>query len=222
VEEIRIEDLDMSGKISLLALAVSVAAPVLAGTIIQASAYDDVSNLGYSAGDTLGISFVGTDTSNPTFGTSWTSYWIFNLPAGTGPFTSATFQLQPRAFFGDGSSEIANFTEFVLSPTLLTTAYAPDDPTGLSLYDALSSGASYGQLAVQPSDVLLDCQLPTCPSQPGSSLSVQLNSLGLTNINANLGGVFVIGAYLSPGLAALILRRDSAFVYLTKDKPPVL
>ena len=121
-----------------------------------------------------------------------------NLPTGTGPITSATFDLKPRAFFGDGSSETVNFTEFVLSPSLLTTAYAPNNATGVSLYNALSSGASYGQLAVQPSDALLGCQLPACPSQPGNTLLFQFNSLGLADINADLGGVFVVGAYLSP------------------------
>lgn len=182
-----------------LALAVLLAAPLLsADAIVQPSAFDDVSNLGFSAGNNPGISFVGNDTSNPSNGTSFVSYWLFNLPTGTGPITSATFDLKPRAFFGDGSSESVVFTEYLLSPTLLSTAYAPGNATGLSVYNALSSGATYGQLNVQPSDALLDCQIPTCPSQTGDTLAFQLNATGLADINADLGGVFVIGASLSP------------------------
>ena len=189
----------MLGNISRVAFAISIAASVLtAETIVQPSAYDDVSNLGYSAGNTSGISFVGADTSNPPLGTSWHSYWVFNLPTGTGPITSATFDLKPRNYFGDGSSETVDFTEFVLSPSLLATAYAAGNATGISVYNALGSGAAYGQLSVQPSDALVDCQLPTCPAQTGNTLFLQLNSTALAEINANLGGVFVIGAYLSP------------------------
>ena len=187
----------MLGSISRLVLAISVAAPFLAGGVVQPGAYDDVSNLGFSAGNNPGISFVGTDTSNPSNGTSWVSYWEFSLPAGIGPITSATFDLKPRAFFGDGSSETVNFSAFALSPGLLGVAYAPNNATGISVYDALSSGTSYGLLTVQPSDALLDCQLPTCPAQPGNTLLLQLDSSALASINADLGGVFVIGAYLS-------------------------
>jgi hypothetical protein len=188
----------MSKSVSRLALAVSIAAPFLAGDIVQPSAYDDVSNLGYSAGNNPGISFVGTDTSNPTDGTSWVSYWVFNLPAGVGPIASATFDLTPRAFFGSGSSDTANFTAFALSPALLSTAYAPNNATGISVYNAINSGTSYGLLTVQPSDALLDCQIPSCPSQPGNMLFSQLDPSALAAINADLGGVLVIGVYLSP------------------------
>ena len=166
----------MFRNLSRMALAVSIAASGLtAGTIVQPSAYDDVSNQGFLSGSTFGISFVGSDTSNPSLGTSWHTYWVFNLPTGIGPVTSATFDLKPRAFFGDGSSETVNFTEFVLSPSLLSTAYAAGSATGESVYNALGSGAAYGQLSVQPSDVLINCQLPTCPAQAGNMLSAQLN-----------------------------------------------
>ncbi len=189
----------MFGNLSRMALAVSITVSALtAGTIVQPSAYDDVSNQGFLSGSTFGISFVGTDTSNPSLGTSWHIYWVFALPTGTGPITSATFDLAPRAFFGDGSSETVNFTEFTLSPSLLSTAYAAGSATGESVYNALGSGASYGQLSVQPSDVLLGCQVPTCPAQPGNTLFFQFNSTGLADINAHLGGLFVVGAYLSP------------------------
>lgn len=188
----------MLRRVLRVGLAISIAAPFLAGDAVQPSAYDDVSNLGFSAGNNPGISFVGTDVSNPPNGTSWVSYWVFNLPAGSGPIASAILDLKPRAFFGDGSSEAVNFTAFALSPALLSTAYASSSAIGLSVYNALSSGASYGLLSVQPSDALLDCQLSTCPSQPGNTLSAQLDSNALADINADLGGVFVIGAYLSP------------------------
>ncbi len=188
----------MSRSLSRLALAISIAVPFLTGNVVQPSSYDDVSNLGFSAGNNPGISFVGTDTGNPTNGTSWVSYWTFNLPAGIGPIASATFDLKPRAFFGDNSSETVNFTAFALSPALLSTAYAPNNTTGISIYNALNSGASYGLLTVQFSDALLDCQIPTCPSQPGNTLSSQLDPTALADINADLGGVLVIGAYLSP------------------------
>lgn len=189
----------MFGNLSRLAMAVSMAASALtAGTIVQPSAYDDVSNQGFLSGSTFGISFVGSDTSNPSLGNSWHIYWVFALPTGTDPITSATFDLKPRAFFGDGTSETVNFTEFTLSPSLLSTAYAAGSATGESVYNALGSGASYGQLSVQPSDALINCQLPTCPAQPGNTLFFQFNSTGLADINANLGGLFVVGAYLSP------------------------
>src|ERR1700735_1348777 len=106
----------MLGSVCWLAAALCIAAPFLTGSVVQPSGYDDVSNLGFSAGNNPGISFVGTDTSNPTNGTSWVSYWEFNLPAGLGPISSATFDLKPHAFFGDGSSETVNFTAFALSP----------------------------------------------------------------------------------------------------------
>jgi hypothetical protein len=192
------EDYIMLGSVCRLALAISIAAPFLTGSVVQPSGYDDVSNLGFSAGNNPGISFVGTDTSGPSNGTSWVSYWEFNLPTGTGPIASATFVLEPHAFFGNGSSETVNFTAFALSPALLGTAYAPNNVTGIAVYDALNSGTGYGQLTVQPSDALLDCQLPTCASQPGNTLFLQLNSSALADINADLGGAFVIGAYLSP------------------------
>jgi hypothetical protein len=188
----------MLRSVSRLALAISVAAPFLIGDVVQPSAYDDVSNLGYSAGNNPGISFAGTDTGNPTDGTSWVSYWTFNLPAGIGPISSATFDLKPRAYFGDGSSETVNFTAFALSPALLGTAYAPNNTTGISVYNALNSGTSYGLLTVQPSDALLDCQIPACPSQPGNTLFSLLDPSALADINADLGGVLVIGVYLSP------------------------
>jgi hypothetical protein len=188
----------MLRSVSRLAVAISIAAPFLAADVlVQPSAYDDVSNLGFSAGNNPGISYAGTDTGNPTNGTAWVSYWVFNLPAG-GPFASAIFDLKPRAFFGDGSSETVNFTAFGLSPALLSTAYAPNSATGISVYNAINSGTSCGLLAVQPSDALLDCQLPTCPSQPGNTLFLQLDPSALANINADLGGAFVIGAHLSP------------------------
>jgi hypothetical protein len=189
----------MLGNITRLALAISIAAGVLtAGTIYQPSAYDDVSNVGFSAGNSAGISFVGTDTSVPSNGVSWVSYWVFDLPTGTGPITSATFDLTPHEFFGDNSTETVNFTAFALSPSILTTAYAPNNLTGISIYDSVLSGTPFGQLSVQPSDALLDCQVVPCASQPGNLLSFQFNSTGLADINADLGGVFVIGAYLSP------------------------
>jgi hypothetical protein len=188
----------MFRSISRLALAVSIAAPFLTADVVQPSAYDDVSNLGFSAGNNPGISFVGTDTSNPSNGTSWVSYWEFNLPAGIGPIASATFDLKPRAFFGNGSSETVNVTAFALSPALLSTAYAPNRATGISVYNALNSGTGYGLLNMQPSDALLDCQITTCLSQPGNTLFLQLDPSALADINADLGGVLVIGAYLSP------------------------
>lgn len=195
----------MSKSVSRLALALSIATPFLAGdTIVQPSAYDDVSNLGYSAGNNPGIAYAGTDTNEPSIGTSWVSYWVFNLPAGIGPIASATFDLKPKVFLGSGTSETANFTAFALSPALLSTAYAANNATGISVYNAINSGTSYGLLTVQPSDALLDCQTPSCTAQPGNLLFSQLDASALSDINADLGGVLVIGVYVSPSSATPI------------------
>lgn len=195
----------MSKTVSRLALAVSLTAPFLAGdTIVQPSAYDDVSNLGYTAADNPGIVYAGTDTNEPSIGTSWVSYWVFNLPAGIGPIASATFDIKPKIFFGDGSSLTANFTAFALSPALLSTAYAANNATGISVFNAINSGTSYGLLTVQPSDALLNCQTPSCTAQPGNLLFSQLDPSALADINADLGGVLIIGVYLSPSSATPI------------------
>ncbi|QOY88256.1 PEP-CTERM sorting domain-containing protein [Paludibaculum fermentans] len=191
----------------LLTLGLLVSAPFATASPVTASSslQGDVSDQGF-ANPVVYFTFMGKSTN--VNGTVWRAFWVFDLPSGLAPVTEATFVVQPSGYFGDGAQHTVVFTDFLLSPSLLSASYTAGDATGQSIFADLGAGAVYGQLNVVPSDARVDCSTPSCTVQPGHTLSLKLNSAGLSAINAKLGASFVIGGYVSTTSPNLVGDSD--------------
>ncbi len=192
-------------KLLTLGLLVSASLVTASPVTVSSSLQSNVSDQGF-ANPIVYFTFMGR-TMNVN-GTVWRVFWIFNLPSGIGPVSEATFVVQPSGYYGDAAQHTVVFTDYLLSPSVLSASYTSGDATGQSIFADLGTGAAYGQLNVVPSDARVDCSTPSCAVQPGHTLSLKLNSAGLADINAKLGGTFVIGGYVSTTSPNLIADSD--------------
>ncbi|MGJ5818819.1 PEP-CTERM sorting domain-containing protein [Paludibaculum fermentans] len=172
---------------------------------MSSSLQGDISDQGFGSPIAY-FTFMGTSLN--VGGSVWRAFWVFNLPSGLGPVSEAKFVVQPSAYFGDAPQHTVVFTDYLLSPTLLSSIYPVGDATGQAIFADLGAGTVYGQLNVVPADARVDCSTPGCLPQSGHTLTVQLNSAAVAAINANLGGTFVMGGYVTTSSPNMIASSD--------------
>jgi hypothetical protein len=125
-----------------------------------------------------------TNCKNYSSGSYWNAtryvqvnnFFAFNLSGLTGKVTSASFNVDSYTIDGPG-------TYFVYA-----TSLSPADVVigSLSSYNALTSGALIGSIALAPTD-------------SNELLSLSLNSTGLSWLQANEGGTVVLGGSFPQG-----------------------
>lgn len=126
-----------------------------------------------SAGTGNGASNGNTFTGNE-FGQRYNSWASFDLSSVSGSFTSAVLHLTPQNY---PSYDPVSYSVSVYDVTYVTHTQLASNTAGILGYLDLGAGGLYG----------------TANFAPGVPLTLTLSPQALSDINANLGGRFIIG-----------------------------